>query len=339
MIRARFAALLLASLAAAPALAAAPSPAAVARTEPRVVKDDAYPQVKVKFPHGVTGLPGLTYSQPLGFRPLKLDLYLPPKRFKGPRPTIVYVHGGSWLTGNPRLSGGFANWPEVLAAFAARGYVVAAVSYRFAGEEPFPAAIHDVKQSVRWLRAHAGQYRVDKDRVLVFGVSSGGELAALADVSCGVEALEPPPEKGQPPQSGCVQGAVSWYGGFDFAEDLAERQAMLAPGASQRIESPYVGCSPCTAEQLAAPSATPYVDASDPPMLLVHGADDHSTAAAQSERFHERLQAAGARSELVILPGIGHSLLGPDAETTHAAGVQALERTTAFIDSVIGDRR
>ncbi|HTI66920.1 MAG TPA: alpha/beta hydrolase [Caulobacteraceae bacterium] len=317
------------------AVAAAPSPAAVARIAPAVVLADAWPPLRTAFAGGVVGLPDLTYAAVPGYRPLKLDLYLPPAAFKGPRPVIVYVHGGGWVNGTPRTTGAFENWPQVLAAFAARGYVVAALSYRLAGEQPFPAAIHDVKAGIRWLRANAAAYRVDKGRVLVWGTSSGGELAAVAAVSCGVAALEPP---GPAADSDCVQAAVTWYGGFDFAMDLADRTAALPPGASPRIESPYMGCSPCTAEQLRAPSATTYLDAGDPPMLLIHGTADRTAAPRQSQMFYEALRALGIRAELVMLPGIDHSLIGPTPQATRAAGVQALERTLAFADATIGDK-
>ena len=113
--------------------------------------------------------------------------------------------------------------------------MVASLSFRFAFEEPFPAAIHDVKTGVRWLRANAATYNIDKGRVLAWGSSSGGQPAALTAVSCGVTALEPP---GPAAESDCVQGLVTWYGLFDFVMDLADRTAVLAPGASPRIENP-----------------------------------------------------------------------------------------------------
>jgi acetyl esterase/lipase len=159
----------------------------------QAVGADSFAGVKVDFPDGVTGFPDIPYQTLPGYRPLKLDLFLPPKSFAaaGPRPLIVYVHGGGWMAGGPRRSAAYTDWPKVLASLAARGYVVASVSYRFSREAPFPAAIQDVKAGIRWLRARAATYNIDPKRAAIWGQSAGGHLAALAGVSCNVAALEP----------------------------------------------------------------------------------------------------------------------------------------------------
>ena len=62
------------------------------------VGSDTLSQHSVAFPGGVTSLPDLTYATLNGYRPLKLDLFLPPASFaqKGPRSFVVFVHGGGW---------------------------------------------------------------------------------------------------------------------------------------------------------------------------------------------------------------------------------------------------
>jgi acetyl esterase/lipase len=323
-------------------LAASPALAATAATGPKIgtkaATADAYPPRKTAFDGGVTGLADVTYAAPLGFRPLKLDLYLPPDRFKGPRPVVVFIHGGAWGLGSPRVTGAFEDFPAVLASFAARGYVVAGLTYRFFYEAPFPAAEQDVKTAVRWLRANAATYGIDKTRMVTWGVSSGAQLATLTAAACGVTALAPATQPGLAGESDCVQGAVSWYGIFDFAMDFADRSAALAPGASPRIENPYIACGPCTPEQFRFPSVAPYLDARDPPMLLIHGDADKMIPAHQSQAFDAALRAAGVKSELMILPGVDHSLVGPTPEATRAATLQALARTESFIDGLIGDK-
>src|SRR5947207_14909799 len=65
----------------------------------RVVPEDSYPQRRIAFPAGGVGLPDLVYSPLARFRPLRPDLYLPQaSRAPAPRPFVVYVHGGGWLT-------------------------------------------------------------------------------------------------------------------------------------------------------------------------------------------------------------------------------------------------
>src|SRR6185312_9891884 len=86
----------------------------------------------------------------------------------------------------------YLDWPKVLASIAAQGFVVTSVSYRFSKEASSPAAIQDVKAAIRWLRANAAKYHLDPDRGMTWGQSAGGQLAALAAVTCGVKALDPP---------------------------------------------------------------------------------------------------------------------------------------------------
>src|SRR2546421_8629522 len=172
----------------------------------RAVPEDPYPQRRIAFPAGVVGSPDLVYSTIAGFRPLRLDLYLPPAgRAAAPRPFVVYVHGGGWLNGHTRQSGAFQNWPNVLASLAARGYVVASVEYRLSSEARFPAAVQDLKAAIRWLRSQASIYGIDRNRGLVWGASAGGPLAALAAASSGGAALGPPPAA--PPTPG-ARGAA-----------------------------------------------------------------------------------------------------------------------------------
>ena len=141
----------------------------------------------------MTTLRDLAYATVPGFRTMTLDLYQPKRAPKDyPKPLLIFVHGGGWNSGDARQGGGFSDFPGVLAALAAKGYVVASVNYRLSGEAHFPAALQDVKAAIRWLRAHADEYGIDTSRVAVWGEEAGGQLAALAGTSCGVAALEPP---------------------------------------------------------------------------------------------------------------------------------------------------
>jgi acetyl esterase/lipase len=308
--------------------------------------DDPYPAQRVAFAGGVTGLPNVVYQSLPRYRPMVMDLYLPPTSFHGPRPTIVFIHGGGWAGGGKRLSGAFDNWPLVLASMALRGYVVAAVSYRFSGEAAVPGAIQDVKASIRWLRANAGKYGVDKDRIVTWGGSAGGQLAALAATSCGVADLAPPSAAGTPrnatveqlpagaatpiAESECVQGAVTWYGIFDFTK-MPMRES----------ERNYLGCgdTPCTPEQQRRASALTYLGPTSPPMLMITGSADRLVPPEQSVDFHAAMKVLGLNSELMIIQGVDHSFIGTTPQATRDASRAALARTVDFIEQIIGDKR
>jgi len=326
-----------------------------------VVPEDRYPERHVDFPGGVVGTPDLVYATLPGFRPLHLDLYQPPRGVgSAAHPFVVYIHGGGWMTGHTRQSGAFSNWPEVLASLAARGYVVASVEYRLTGEARFPAAQQDVKAAIRWLRAHAGTYGIDKSRGLIWGASAGGQLAALTATSCGVAELEPlavPAATGEPPgrsspdgapgkpvasgalESDCVQAAVTWYGVFDFSTLAAQRGSAgaAAPGGGDSADVRYLGCkiSACSPGVIAAASPVTYIKHDSPPMLLVHGLVDETVPVQQSQEMYDKLLAAGVAVQLFLIPDVGHSFIGKTPQATRDASRAGLARVFQFIDATL----
>jgi len=308
-----------------------------------VVQTDQYPTPQVVFPNDVEGLPGVVYSQPIGYRPLTLDLYLPAETVDRPPdgfPLVVFIHGGGWLGGDARRSGAFADFPDVLASLAARGYVVASIEYRLSGEATFPAQIQDVKTAIRRLRAEASKYGIDPTRAATWGVSAGGHLAALAAVSCNAAALAP---AGAAKASDCVQGAVAWYGVFDLATIAAQarRDKAMSRDVRDAPEWRFLGCfaSKCKKGRIAAASPVTYVDANDPPMLLVVGDADRTVPYHQTLEMADKLTAAGVPNDLVVLSGVGHSFIGPTPEQTRDANLKALEATFRFIDQTLRARR
>ncbi|MET0337829.1 MAG: alpha/beta hydrolase [Caulobacter sp.] len=312
----------------------------------QVTVADTYPAVAAQFAGGVTGLPDVTYATVSGWRPLKLDLYLPPKALGAPHPVVIYVHGGGWVEGTPRRAGTLGDFPAALASIAARGYVVASVSYRFSSEAAFPAPVQDVKAAIRWLRANADTYGVDQEQVLIWGSSAGGQLAALAATSCGERALEPLPSatKAQAVSQHddtCVQAAIIWYGVVDL-ENADPVAGADRPGPSST--SPVgrmLGCDPqqCAPGLARAASPITYVDPDDPPFLLIHGEADKVVPASQSIAFAKALKYAGVPSDLVLIPGADHSFLDKQGKAQPTLNAEVLARVNTFIDATVGAQR
>ena len=92
----------------------------------------------------------------------------------------MVIHGGGWLEGD---KSSFASRehgvPGNIVNFAALGFVAVTINYRLSSEAPFPAALEDCKTAVRWLRAHANDYHLDRDHIGAYGNSAGGHLALL----------------------------------------------------------------------------------------------------------------------------------------------------------------
>jgi acetyl esterase/lipase len=259
---------------------------------------------RILYPGKVVGLQDLTYKTVPGFRPLKLDLYAPANT-KVLHPAIIWIHGGGWEIGDPRSDWTYGDWTRVMAELAARGYVVAAVTYRFSGEAKFPAAIEDVKDAIRFVRKNAALYGADPNRIAAWGLSAGGHLAALAGTSCKADALNA--SAIDPETSSCVQAVVNWFGSSDF--ELAARNK---PVAAMAAMANFMGCASkvCTAEDWAVGSPVSYVSAGAPPFLIMQGADDKLVPPEQGQRLHDALKMQGADVRLIIYPGMGHGFEG-----------------------------
>lgn len=326
---------LLASLAACAAAILLATTAANAQNAPRRRGPPAYMHVdlahaaRTAYPGGVSFYPDITYKSVFGFRPLKLDLYVPAN--KTPKPAVIWVHGGGWFVGDPRMPGVWGNWPKVLARLAARGYVVAGVSYRLSGAAKFPAQIQDVKSAIRWLRINAHALGIDPNRIAAWGGSAGGQLVSLAGVSCGDKAFDDPTnEPGK--VSSCVQAVVDWYGPADFL--TMDKQAL--PGSPIKHDSPtspesrYLGCllSKCPLAQVHAASPVMHVAAHEPPFLIMNGDDDHSVAPGQDAEFYKALKAKGNEARHVVLHGVDHGF----AHATDAQKKMILKTVFAFLD-------
>jgi acetyl esterase/lipase len=287
---------------------------------------DHYPDRVTHFPQGVTGLADVVYSVVPSYRPMILDLYLPPKA-SAPKPLVVYIHGGGWIGGHTRHNSALADYPKVLASLAAEGFVVASIEYRLSGEARFPAQLQDVRAALRFLKDNAPKYGIDPSRVGLWGGSAGGHLTGLTAVTCGDHSLEAPLEKGKPaPAAGseCVQAAVTWYGVLDMAPTAAR------PGGDGAIGK-LLGCTgACDLATITPANPISNIGPKTPTFLLIHGEDDHTVPVAQSHHFEAALKAAGVPVQAIYIPGVDHSFIGKTPAETRAAVLKATNATFDF---------
>lgn len=287
------------------------------------------PTPPVLYRGGVRSLRDVIYAQPLGFRPLTLDLYLPPDDGRK-SPVVVFIHGGAWRHLTARDGGAIRDFPAVLASVAARGYVVASVNYRLSGEARFPAAVQDVALAIRWLRMHSHPYGIDTARFVVWGSSAGGEIATLLGTACGTKTFPLPADHD------CVQGVIDWYGLVDLEADGKD---LGKPDVPDYVNA-YLGCtlSRCPPGWARSASPFPYIDAKDPPFLIQHGAADTTVSPTQSKHLYEALRAAGVPAQLVLYPGAAHGFAkapggGPDDAVDRQAMAKVFEFLSRYLPS------
>lgn len=106
-------------------------------------------------------------------RQLLLDACVPTDKSNRLRPAILIIHGGGWRTGNRTQHYALAQ------RLASMGYVCFTPEYRLSTEALFPAAVHDLKAAIRWVRANAVSYNIDTNKIATAGFSAGGQLSAL----------------------------------------------------------------------------------------------------------------------------------------------------------------
>jgi acetyl esterase/lipase len=231
----------------------------------------------------------------IGTQALRLDVHLPLRKPRSP--LIVWVHGGAWRSGSRE--------EMPLGKLVEAGYAVVCADYRLSPQAKFPAQVHDLKAAVRFLRGQDGPWSEAARKVVMAGDSAGAHLAALVGVSNGHAELEG--EIGNHgSQSSVVQGIVSVCGGANLTTIL---QQSTPHGLSVRVPALelLLGGQPDSVPALAR-LASPvfHVDASDPPLLLMHGDQDPQMPVNQSLELHGVYQKAEAPVQLEIVHGAGH---------------------------------
>jgi alpha-L-fucosidase 2 len=216
---------------------------------------------------------------------LKLDLSLPDG--PGPFPICLHVHGGGFVKGDKQKK-----FKPLFAALTEAGYAWVSINYRLAPAHKYPGSVEDLETAVRWVKAHAQEYRFDPDRIVLIGESAGGYLVNLVGA--------------QNKEDTRVAAVVSFYGPADMNAMYQPEQ--IRPGGAN-----YFGVTEdnqAARKLLAEASPATYVRPGLPPFLLLHGNADNRIRYRQSVDFLDRLKKAGVPSELITIEGGGHGMGG-----------------------------
>lgn len=219
-------------------------------------------------------------------RDIVLNIYAP--KTGGPFPGILLIHGGGWKQNQIEADKPLAE------RLAAGGYVVAQVPYRLSTEARYPAALHDCKAALRFMRAHAAEYKINADKIGVMGGSAGGHLSGLMGMTGGVKSLEG--SGGNADQSTALSACIVMAGGMDLIKSNEKTNGdgyvlFLGPIAENRTL--YVEASPIT-----------HVSKTSPPTLFIEGEKD-SLKIGRAE-MQEKLRSLGVPTELITLKDAPH---------------------------------
>ncbi len=86
--------------------------------------------------------------------------------------TIVNIHGGAWVYGSKEV------YKFYCMSLALRGFTVVNINYRLAPENLFPSALEDINSALTFIEKHAGEYCIDKEKLVLVGDSAGAQLAS-----------------------------------------------------------------------------------------------------------------------------------------------------------------
>ncbi len=276
-------ALMIAAVCLVSAAAAQDQPRRTVQPGPTLIDDTKVPPIEVAFQSDIV------YGQ-AGDVALTMDLARP-KGLTHPAPAVVWIHGGAWRGGRKE------EFDSLIRESARAGFISVSINYRLVPDYLFPAQVEDAKCAVRWLRANAERLQVDPDRIGVVGASAGAHLAMMLGTMNADDGLEG--EGGSAGVSSRVQAVVSFAGPTNLGAEL--------PDVSQDLVAAFLGGRAFEVpEKAAAASPITYVDAGDPPMLLVQGTKDPLVPHAQATEMIEALTSAGVEGRVEFLIGAGH---------------------------------
>lgn len=256
---------------------------------------------------------GITYTI-RGDRSLKLDMFSPKPVSGLLYPAVICLHGGGWVGGHRTC-----DYIQAAARYLAiHGYVAVVPTYRLAPEFPYPAAVADVRDCIRWLRRRAGTYRIDPQRIGALGVSAGGHLACMLGTAADNERFGPE-DGADGNESSRVRAVVNFFG----PSDLTTGDCPI--WTTHLFVIPFMGDTlRRRPDRYREASPTFHLTPDDAPILTFQGTADLLVPPAQATRLHKKLDELGIANRLILLAGQGHGWAGRLVDQTQHAAVAFL---------------
>ncbi|MDA7916300.1 alpha/beta hydrolase [Verrucomicrobia bacterium] len=216
-----------------------------------------------------------------------------------PAPVIVMFFGGGWQNGRPAL------FVPLAQHLSLRGYVTVIPNYRLSGEAPFPAAVHDCKAAIRWVRANAKRFNADANKISVLGGSAGGHLSAFLAATNGDPQFE---GKGDHQKfSSEVQAAIVMCGPVNMLnQGIVDRVEAGATSKEGDAILDFMGGVPPSVDDTIYRLASPitHLDQDMPPALFIDGELDNPRL--RYTDFWKKMDVLGIHHDFVLMPKAPH---------------------------------
>ncbi len=224
----------------------------------------------------------------------RLDIFYPDG--EGPFPVFVEIHGGGFYFGQKRS----IEFEPFLLGLK-RGYACVSLNYTLCPDTHYPLPVQEIKGALRFLKKNAEKFRLDPDRIAVWGGSAGAFLAALAVNSCDTGFLEED-LFGNSSISAKPAVLALWYGFYDYFNDR--------PGRDDWMFQNFYGVDDLSSHQELITCSCPinHITNRSVPTFLQHGTADNTVPYEKSVAYQKVLNAYPGRvCEIELLEGAEHA--------------------------------
>lgn len=238
----------------------------------------------------------------------QMDIYLPANRSATKTNVIVFIHGGGWNAGDK------GDFNEAIAALRVQlpEYAIFNINYRLAttAATRFPAQIEDVQAALDFIYSKGNEYKVNANKMVLVGASAGAHLALLQAYKNN--------------SNGRIKAVVDLFGPSDMTAMFTNHPY---PTVVQPALTSVMGGTPTTQSSIYF-NASPinFVTAQSAPTLIFHGDADPVVPLSQSTELKAKLQAAGAKVEMILYAGEGHGWYGANLLDTYAKAVAFIKQ-------------
>ena len=233
----------------------------------------------------------------------KMDVYLPAGRASTSTKVLVFIHGGSWSSGDK------SDFNEGITAILPKltNYAIVNINYRLAnsGTNRFPTQITDIQSALDFVKSKGTEYMVDANKVGLIGASAGAHLALLQAYKFNTD--------------GRVKAVVDLFGPTDL-NDLYFNHPF--PTVTQPVLVNFLGTTP-TINAALYQQASPinFITPQSVPTQIFHGNLDIVNPISQSLALKAKLQASNVKVEMITYTGEGHGWIGSNLLDTYNKAV------------------
>lgn len=237
----------------------------------------------------------------------KMDVYLPAGRDTANTKVLLFIHGGSWSSGDK------SEFNEAIAAIRTKlpDYAIFNINYRLAKNDStrFPAQVFDIRSAIGFIESKVNEYKVNVNKVGLVGASAGAHLALL--------------EAYKNNTSGRIKAVIDFFGPADLT-DLYYNHPI--PAQARPVLVNFLGTTPAASPgTYTEASPINFVNQQTVPTCLFHGSDDIVVSIAQSNALKAKLEANNVKVEMTVFTKEGHGWYGNNLQDTYEKVVKFIK--------------